>query len=43
LQVVESGFAGAEVSAEVRRNAYEGNCEGWDIELRLFKAHVEHG
>jgi uncharacterized protein YndB with AHSA1/START domain len=42
LHVVESGFAGAPVSAEVRRNAYEGNSEGWDIELRVFKAHVEH-
>jgi uncharacterized protein YndB with AHSA1/START domain len=41
LSVTESGFAAAAVSEQVRRRAYEGNTEGWEIELGLARAHVE--
>jgi uncharacterized protein YndB with AHSA1/START domain len=41
LSVTESGFAAAAVSEQVRRHAYEGNTEGWEIELGLARAHVE--
>ena len=33
LQVVESGFDSLGVSAEERRRQFEGNTEGWRIEL----------
>ncbi len=41
LSVTESGFATAAVSEQARRRAYEGNTEGWEIELGLARAHVE--
>lgn len=42
LSVVESGFATAAAADEqFRRRAYEENCEGWDIEMRLVKAYTE--
>jgi uncharacterized protein YndB with AHSA1/START domain len=41
LSVTESGFATAAVDEQVRRRAYEGNTEGWEIELGLARAHVE--
>jgi uncharacterized protein YndB with AHSA1/START domain len=33
LRVVESGFTGLETSPEQRRKNYEGNTEGWSLEL----------
>ena len=41
LSVVESGFATAAVDPRVRRRAYEGNSEGWKIELGVVRAYVE--
>jgi uncharacterized protein YndB with AHSA1/START domain len=41
LSVVESGFAAAAVDEDVRRRAYEGNSEGWKIELDVVRAYVE--
>lgn len=41
LSVVESGFATAAVDEQVRRRAYEGNCEGWEIELGIVRAYAE--
>jgi uncharacterized protein YndB with AHSA1/START domain len=40
VRVVESGFA-AEPVDESRRDAYQGNSEGWEIELAAAKAHLE--
>jgi uncharacterized protein YndB with AHSA1/START domain len=42
LSVVESGFAAAAVDEHVRRRAYEGNSEGWGIELGVVRAHAEN-
>jgi uncharacterized protein YndB with AHSA1/START domain len=41
LSVVESGFAAAALDSHVRRRAYEGNSEGWKIELGVVRAYVE--
>ena len=42
LSVVESGFATAAVDEQVRLRAYEGNTEGWEIELGVARTHVEN-
>jgi uncharacterized protein YndB with AHSA1/START domain len=42
LSVVESGFATAAVDEHVRRRAYEGNSEGWKIELGVVRAYAEN-
>ena len=41
LTVTESGFAAATVAEEARRRAYDGNAEGWEIELGLVRSHLE--
>lgn len=41
VKVVESGFAEGDVPDEERREAYEGNVQGWAIEMAAAKAHVE--
>jgi uncharacterized protein YndB with AHSA1/START domain len=40
LTVVERGFAQPDVDETARRTAYEGNTEGWTIELALAAAHL---
>ncbi|GAC70930.1 SRPBCC domain-containing protein [Gordonia soli] len=40
LKVAESGFASLPGSAAERRARYEGNAEGWTIELDLAKRHL---
>jgi uncharacterized protein YndB with AHSA1/START domain len=42
LSVVESGFATAAVDSRARRRAYEGNSEGWEIELGVVRAYAEN-
>ncbi len=42
LSVVESGFAAAAVDERARRRAYEGNSEGWEIELGVIRAYAEN-
>jgi uncharacterized protein YndB with AHSA1/START domain len=42
LSVGESGFANAEVDSRARRRAYEGNSEGWEIELGVVRAYAEN-
>jgi uncharacterized protein YndB with AHSA1/START domain len=42
LSVVESGFAAAAVDEPVRRRAYDGNSEGWGIELGLVRVYAEN-
>jgi hypothetical protein len=42
LSVVESGFAAAAVDEHARRRAYEGNSEGWVIELDVIRAYAEN-
>jgi uncharacterized protein YndB with AHSA1/START domain len=41
LSVVESGFASLPGSDADRRAAYEGNSQGWDIELEVARAACE--
>ena len=41
LSVVESGFATAVMDETARKRAYEGNTEGWAVEIALIKTHVE--
>ena len=41
LAVTESGFATAAMEEKARRRAYEGNSEGWKIELDAAKAYLE--
>jgi uncharacterized protein YndB with AHSA1/START domain len=41
LSVVESGFSAAAVDSGARRRAYEGNSEGWEIELGVVRAYAE--
>ncbi len=41
LTVVESGFASPEIDEAARRTAYEGNSEGWAIEMELAKQEIE--
>lgn len=41
LRVVESGFASLPGTAEERRAQFDGNVEGWRIELGLAKQHLE--
>jgi uncharacterized protein YndB with AHSA1/START domain len=41
LTVVESGFATALMDDQARRRAFDGNVEGWAIELALLQRHIE--
>jgi len=41
VAVVESGFATAMMDEAARQRAYNGNVEGWAIELALVKQYVE--
>ncbi|AKU15247.1 SRPBCC domain-containing protein [Luteipulveratus mongoliensis] len=41
VRVVESGFATSDRAAEVRQRAYDENTEGWEIELKAAKSHLE--
>lgn len=41
VAVVESGFATAMMDEAARLRAYNGNVEGWAIELALVKQYVE--
>jgi len=41
LRVVESGFSALAVSADERRRSFDGNTEGWRIELAAAKSFVE--
>jgi uncharacterized protein YndB with AHSA1/START domain len=41
LRVVEAGFAEGDAPEEVRKDAYDGNTEGWEIELAAARAHLE--
>jgi uncharacterized protein YndB with AHSA1/START domain len=41
VAVVESGFATAMMEEAARLRAYNGNVEGWAIELALVKQYVE--
>ena len=42
VRVVESGFAdGGAAADEIRREAYEDNTKGWEIELAAAKSHIE--
>ncbi len=41
LRVVESGFATLAAAEDVRRKSYDGNTEGWAIELDAFRKRVE--
>ncbi|MCK8613477.1 SRPBCC domain-containing protein [Gordonia sp. C13] len=43
LRVVESGFASLSGSDAERRARFDGNVEGWKIELELACAHLESG
>ncbi|KRC61698.1 hypothetical protein ASE14_12765 [Agromyces sp. Root81] len=40
LRVAESGFEGLDRSAEERRRMFDGNTEGWAIELGFARDHV---
>jgi len=40
VRVVESGFAVGTID-EKRRNTYDANAEGWEIELAAAKTHLE--
>jgi uncharacterized protein YndB with AHSA1/START domain len=42
LTVTESGFATAAMAEDARRRAYEGNSEGWEVELGVVRKHVEN-
>ncbi|GAA1642971.1 SRPBCC family protein [Georgenia ruanii] len=41
LRVVESGFASLPGTAAERRKQFDGNTEGWNLELALAKRHLE--
>lgn len=41
LRVVEAGFAEGDVPEQVRKDAYDGNTEGWEIELAAARTHLE--
>jgi uncharacterized protein YndB with AHSA1/START domain len=41
LRVVESGFAELEGTDEQRRTAFEGNTEGWEVQLGNVKGYAE--
>lgn len=43
LSVTETGFDSLPGDSVERRAKYEGNVEGWIIELDLAKAHLEKG
>lgn len=43
LRVVETGFAALYPNAERRAAAYEGNIEGWEMQLAFAKRHAERG
>ncbi|MEE2058687.1 SRPBCC domain-containing protein [Rhodococcus artemisiae] len=43
LSVTETGFDSLPGDSAERRAQYEGNVEGWAIELDLAKAHLEKG
>ncbi|MFB9307915.1 uncharacterized protein YndB with AHSA1/START domain [Agromyces hippuratus] len=40
LRVAESGFEGLDRSAEERRRMFDGNTEGWAIELGFARDHL---
>lgn len=41
LKVVESGFEKLDGTVEQRREAHEGNTEGWEIQLGNVKGYAE--
>lgn len=41
LTVVETGFAALPGTELERREKYDGNVEGWAIEMALAKSHLE--
>ncbi|PTR22469.1 uncharacterized protein YndB with AHSA1/START domain [Rhodococcus sp. OK519] len=41
LTVVETGFASLPEGEKERRSRYDSHVEGWGIEMRLAKRHVE--
>jgi uncharacterized protein YndB with AHSA1/START domain len=41
LKVVESGFDALDGSDEQRRTAFEGNSEGWEIQLGNVKGYAQ--
>jgi uncharacterized protein YndB with AHSA1/START domain len=41
LKVVESGFEKLEGTEEQRREAHEGNTEGWEVQLGNVKGYAE--
>jgi uncharacterized protein YndB with AHSA1/START domain len=41
VAVMESGFASATMDEAARLRAYDGNVEGWAIELALVKRYIE--
>nr|GLK34259.1 polyketide cyclase [Rhodococcus wratislaviensis] len=43
LRVVETGFAALYPNAERRAAAYDGNIEGWEMQLAFAKRHAERG
>ena len=43
LRVVETGFAALYPNAERRAAAYDGNVEGWEMQLAFAKRHAERG
>lgn len=43
LKVVESGFASLSGSDADRRAKFDGNTEGWKIELELARTHLTSG
>ena len=43
LRVVETGFAALYPNAERRAAVYEGNIEGWEMQLAFAKRHAERG
>lgn len=43
LYVTETGFASLPGDSAERRAKYEGNVEGWTLELDLAKRHLEKG
>ncbi|MGH3706105.1 MAG: ATPase [Agromyces sp.] len=42
LRVAESGFEGLDRDAEERRRMFDGNTEGWAIELGFARDHLAH-
>jgi uncharacterized protein YndB with AHSA1/START domain len=42
VRVVESGFASLPGTEESRRQAFEGNTEGWHQQLDILKSRAEH-